>query len=142
MTPQEKARVLRPLIEKAAASLSDFDSLEAVELFPSWENGIAYAVKQRVRYRNKLYRCVQAHVALASWEPPVVPALWTEVSKPGEIPVWQQPMGAHSAYMVGDLVYYPDAQGAVYRSLIDNNNWSPEVYPQGWEEISDASSML
>ena len=37
MTLTEKARLLRPFIEKAAAMLEDEDALEAVELFPSWQ---------------------------------------------------------------------------------------------------------
>lgn len=39
MRPQDKARALRPLIEKAAASLDDTDALEAPELFPAWAVG-------------------------------------------------------------------------------------------------------
>lgn len=44
---------------------------------------------------------------------------------------WRQPTGAHDAYMVGDRMLYTD--GKVYKSLIDNNVWSPDVYPAGWE---------
>ena len=34
MTYTERARALRPYIEKAAVSLTDEDALQAVELFP------------------------------------------------------------------------------------------------------------
>lgn len=133
MTPQEKARALRPLIEKAAVSLSDTDALEAVELFPAWVVGVAYEVDQRIRYGDKLYRVVQAHTSQADWTPDAVPALFTEVALPGEIPVWVQPTGTQDAYNTGDLVHYPDADGPVYKSVIDNNVWSPDAYPAGWE---------
>lgn len=135
MTPQEKARALRPLIEKAAVSLDDADALEAVELFKSWYSGIAYLADERVQYNGKLYRCVQAHTSQADWEPDRTPALWTEVAKPGEIPVWKQPTGAQDAYMTGDKVWYPEKDTTVYVSLIDNNTWSPEAYPAGWEVV-------
>lgn len=135
MTPQEKARQLRPLIEKAAVSLDDADALEAVELFKSWYSGIAYLADERVRYNGKLYRCVQSHTSQADWEPDRTPALWTEVAKPGEIPVWKQPTGAQDAYMAGDKVWYPEKDTTVYVSLIDNNTWSPEAYPAGWEAV-------
>lgn len=135
MISRAKAHALRALIEKAAVSLSDEDALEAVELFPLWAAGVAYAVDARIRYEDKLYRCVQAHTSQDGWEPPAVPALWTEVAKPGEIPVWKQPTGAQDAYNTGDLVHYPDADGPVYRSNIDNNVWSPADYPQGWEMV-------
>jgi len=133
MTPQEKARALRPMIEKAAVSLDDSDALEAVELFKAWHSGIAYLADERVQYNGKLYRCVQAHTSQADWEPDRTPALWTEVAKPGEIPVWKQPTGAQDAYMTGDKVHYPDADGPVYVSIVDNNTWAPDVY--GWEVI-------
>lgn len=45
---------------------------------------------------------------------------------------WKQPTGAHDAYMRGDKMVYTD--GKVYKSLIDNNVWSPDVYPNGWAE--------
>jgi len=137
MTPQEKARALRPLIEKAAASLDDTDALEGIELFPAWEVAEDYAVSDRVRYDGKLYKCVQAHTSQADWTPDAVPALFTEVALPGEIPVWVQPTGAQDAYNTGDLVHYPDADGPVYRSLIDANIWSPEAYPDGWEVVEE-----
>lgn len=128
---RKQAYALRALIEKAAVSLPDEDALEAVELFPLWGAGIEYATDVRVRYEDKLYRCVQAHTSQSGWEPPAIPALWTEVAKPGEIPVWKQPTGAQDAYMTGDKVHYPTADDAVYVSTVDNNVWSPDTY--GWE---------
>lgn len=135
MTPQEKARALRPLIEKAAASLDDTDALDGVELFKSWAVGVEYAADERVRYGDKLYRCVQAHTSQADWTPDATPALWTEVALPGEIPVWKQPTGAQDAYVKGDKVHYPDADGPVYRSTMDGNVWAPEAYHAAWEVV-------
>ena len=135
MTHQERARALRPYIVKASASLPDEDALEAVELFPAWTAGTAYEQGRRIRWGEKLYRCEQAHTAQPGWEPDKTPALWTEVAKPGEIPVWRQPTGAQDAYMTGDKVHYPDAEGPVYLSLMDYNIYSPEAYPQGWRQL-------
>jgi hypothetical protein len=130
---REHAYKLRELLHKASASLTDEDALDGIELFPLWAAGIDYAADIRVRYEDKLYRCVQAHTSQAGWEPPAVPALWTEVAKPGEIPVWKQPTGAQDAYMTGDKVHYPDAAGDIYVSTVDNNVWEPGVY--GWEVV-------
>lgn len=30
----------------------------------------------------------------------------------------------------------PNADGPVYVSTIDNNVWSPDAYPQGWEVVT------
>ena len=133
MTPQEKARALRPLIEKAAVSLPDEDAVDAVELFPAWQTDKAYAADERIRYGDKLYRCVQAHTSQANWTPDATPALWTEIAKPGEIPVWKQPTGAQDAYQKGDRVWYPDRGTDIYVSTTDNNVWQPGVY--GWDKV-------
>lgn len=126
---------IREMIEKASASLPDADAIEAAELFPAWAVGVAYSVGERVQYDGKLYKVVQAHTSQADWTPPTVPALFTEVAKPGEIPVWKQPTGAQDAYNTGDKVWYPDANTTVYESVIDSNVWSPNDYPQGWKVV-------
>lgn len=132
----EKARRIRELIEKLSASLEDEEALEAVELFPEWMVGVAYAVNDRVRYHKKLYKVVQAHTSQGDWLPNETPALYTEVAAPGEIPVWKQPTGAQDAYNIGDKVYYPDKNGTIYECTIDNNVWSPDAYPDGWQAVS------
>ena len=133
MTPQERARALRPLLVKASASLDDADAMEAIELYDTWKPGINCEKGQRLQYNDKLYRCEQAHTSQEGWEPDKTPALWTEVAKPGEIPVWRQPTGAQDAYAKGDRVHYPDANGPVYESTVDANVWAPDVY--GWTLI-------
>lgn len=127
-----KARKLREVIEQASGSLPDEDALEAVELFPAWAANREYITDERVRWLDKLYRCVQTHVSQAGWSPDGTPALWTEVAKPGEIPVWRQPTGAQDAYRLGDKVHYPDEDGNVWVSTAENNVWEPGVY--GWEK--------
>lgn len=129
---REKAYALRALIEKAAVSLGEEDALSGVELFPAWKPDTAYAADERIRYDGKLYRVVQAHTSQTDWTPDLTPALWTEVARPGEIPVWKQPTGAQDAYNKGDRVRYPDADGNVWVSTVDSNVWEPGVY--GWEK--------
>jgi len=129
---REHAYKLRQMLHKASASLADDDALEAIELFPVWQPDTDYAVDVRVRYADHLYRCVQAHHSQTDWTPAATTALWTEVAKPGEIPVWKQPTGAQDAYMIGDKVHYPTANDPVYVSTVDNNVWEPGVY--GWEK--------
>jgi len=60
-------------------------------------------------------------------------SLWAKVLIPDEnhIPEWEQP-DSTNAYMKGDKIIFEDK---IYESLIDNNVWSPAVYPAGWKEI-------
>lgn len=133
MTRTEALR-WRRMIEAAAVHLPDEEAVDSAELFPAWASDAAYEAAVRVRYGGKLYRCEQAHTSQADWTPPETPALWTEVARPGEIPVWRQPTGAQDAYAKGDRVHYPDADGPVYESTIDANVYEPGVY--GWEVVS------
>lgn len=63
--------------------------------------------------------------------------VYVEVVKPSgstdpEIQEWKQPTGAQDAYKKGDRVMY---NGKKYESIIDNNVYAPDAYPQGWKEI-------
>lgn len=49
-----------------------------------------------------------------------------------EYPEYVAPSGAHDAYKIGDKITY---KGKKYICKIDKCVWSPEIYPQGWEEV-------
>ena len=130
MTYTERARALRPYIEKAVISLTDEDALQAVELFPQWVVGHTYVVGERLQYNGVLYRVVQAHTSQADWTPDITPAMFVVVSL-DEWPEFVQPTGVHDAYNKGDKVTF---EGKHYISLIDGNVYSPTAYPAGWQE--------
>lgn len=135
MTLIELAQKLRPYIEKAAISLSDEDALEAIELFPHWNpEADRYEQDTRVKYEDKLYKCLQTHIPQAAWTPTAAPSLWAKVliPDPNVIPEWEQP-DSTNPYMKGDKVLF---NGIVYESAIDNNIWSPTAYPAGWIELN------
>ena len=133
MTLKELAQKLRPYIEKAAISLTDEDALEAVNLFHSWREDEQYTVDDRVNFEGILYKCLQAHTSQADWTPAAAPSLWAKVLIPDAniIPEWEQP-DSTNAYMRGDKIIF---EGVIYESLIDNNIWSPAVYPAGWQQV-------
>ena len=132
MTLLELAYKLRPYIEKAAASLSDEDALEAVNLFPAWDSTSEYTKDARVLYEGVLYKCLQAHTSQANWTPTNSPSLWAKVLIPDAnvIPEWEQP-DSTNPYMKGDKVMF---EGQVYESNIDNNVWAPNIY--GWSLVN------
>ena len=122
-----EANAYRSKIEAAASAMTDENALTAVELFPVWAIGRAYAAGERVRHDDTLYKCVQAHTSQPDWTPDATPALWVVVSL-DEYPEWVQPTGAHDAYNTGDKVSY---NGKHYVCTIDANTYAPDVY--GWE---------
>lgn len=127
---RSKLYQLREIIEKASANLTDEDALTAVELFPTWESGKAYAQNDRVLYNGKLYKVNQSHTSQDDWSPDATPALFSEVAKPNEILPWKQPQGAHDAYNTGDKVTH---NGKTWVCVTDANVYEPGVY--GWDEV-------
>ena len=126
----QKARALRKLIERMATDLSDEEALDAQELFPKWTIK-EYAVDDRVRYEDTLYKCLQAHTSQTDWTPDVAVSLWVRVDDPSiEFPEWKQPVGATDAYAKGAKVSHKDKH---WVSDVDNNVWEPGVY--GWTEV-------
>lgn len=127
----ERARMLRPYIEKAAENLTDEDAMNAVELFPHWSgDGVSYFVDARVQYNSLLYKCLQTHNSQPTWSPTDAPSLWVRIDDPSEEwPEWRAPTGSHDAYSLG---YKVSHNGKHWISNVDNNVWEPGEY--GWTE--------
>ena len=138
MLRRDKAHRLRALIVQAAASLPDEEALDGVELFEAWRPGADYAAGDRVRYGGKLYRCEQAHTSQGGWEPDKTPALWTEVTLPGDGDTPDRPihysgnMALENGkyYTQGDVVYVctRDTGVPVYNDLAALVGLYVEVY--------------
>lgn len=136
MITKERAYELRPLIEQAAALLSDDVALGAVELFPRWDgDGHEYVKDSRVSYNGLLYKCLSdpSHVSQSTWNPADSPSLWVRVDNPAEEwPEWRQPTGATDGYEYGKKVSH---NGKHWISNYNGVNiWEPGVY--GWDEVS------
>ena len=123
---------MQNLLDEVTSILTDEQADQIPQAFSEWKAGIAYSIGQRVRYNDKLWRCVQAHTSQEGWEPSETPSLWTRTHQEGEIPEWTQPLGATDAYSAGDKVKYLDK---IWESTVDNNVWEPGVY--GWAEVTE-----
>ena len=133
-----RARILRAQIETMAQSLDDETAETVPELFPEWNpNSCSYVIGDRVKRNGLLYKVLQPHTSQAGWTPEDAPPLFAQIL-PGQdgtaIGVWKQP-DSTNPYMTGDRTHYPTMADPIYESLIDNNVWSPEEYPQGWQLV-------
>lgn len=128
----DAALVLRGIMDRAGAMLTDTQALMVPGLFADWNEAATYAVGDRVRYSGELYRCLQAHTAQETWNPADAPSLWAKVltSETGEILPWVQP-DSTNPYAKGDKVTH---NGKTWESDVDNNVWEPGVY--GWKEAA------
>jgi hypothetical protein len=109
----EEARAFRAKIESAALHIPEEQALESIELFPKWEATKDYAVGDKVRYGDKIYKCYNAITANPTWTPDVVPAHWEVLAKPEEEGTLDNPIAAavgmryfkDKYYLEGDDIY-------------------------------------
>lgn len=121
------------MVEKG--DIDETTASENANMFISWSENVKYSINTLLQYNGSLYRVLQEHTSQSDWTPDKTPSLY-KVLGIGEngILEWSQPISSVDAYNIGDEVIY---NGVHYRSLIDNNVWSPEAYPQGWEVVED-----
>lgn len=137
----QAAEQFRKALQLFAQTLNDEQALEVATVYPAYQVGASYRANELLVYGSnavgdpQLYRVVQGHTSQADWLPSETPALYTPVGLNDEgYPVWSKPTGAHDAYNTGDIVDY---NGALYKSLMDGNVYSPEEYPAGWEAVAE-----
>lgn len=126
-------------IQIFAQTLTDEAALEIAAVYPSYEIGKAYAVRELFAYGTneagdpQLYRVVQSHISQEDWKPTETQSLYEPIGLNEEgFHLWSRPSGAHDAYNKGDIVDY---NNTLYKSLIDGNVYSPDEYTAGWEVL-------
>lgn len=140
MNRLQAAEQLRRALQLFTATLTEEQALEVPGVYPVWEAQKWYKTGDIFSYGTnhvgdpQLYKVAQDHTSQANWTPDATPALYTPFGLDDSgYSIWAQPSGAHDAYNTGDIVNY---NGTLYKSLIDGNVWSPDVYPAGWEVYS------
>ena len=138
---QKAMEMLNMNFNDQVQTLSDEMALEVPSVFPKWEVDVTYEVGFKLRHNDILFKVLQAHTSQEDWEPDKTPSLFAQVivgqvnpeTGEQEILEWVQP-DSTNPYMMGDKVSF---NGVSYESVIDNNVWSPEAYPQGWKVIEE-----
>lgn len=62
--------------------------------------------------------------------PDNAPTLWEDIAYKGGIRIIPEVITAGTAFAKGEQGWWGDV---LYESVIDNNVWTPEQYPAGWE---------
>lgn len=135
----ELRKALQLFLATMDADTQATDMMEVATMFPKYQVGKAYSVKEVFSYGvngvgdPQLYQVLHAHTSAAEWTPNTAPSLYKKIGvAESGYPEWVQPLGASDAYNTGDVVSY---NGTLYRSLIDGNVWSPDAYPNAWVKL-------
>ena len=81
--PLTMEEVVRLTIAKTINSITieDETALRMVEFYPEWATDTAYTAGYKVQRGGKLWRCKQAHTAIATWEPENAASLWEVINE-------------------------------------------------------------
>lgn len=124
-------KVIGPQVK--AGTLDSADLAEVAPLFsefPDLVAGIQVTIGDVYNLNGVLIEIVQSHTTQQDWIDALTPSLYKRYHVDGAD--FRQPTGAHDVYKLGQIVTF---EGALWRSKIDNNGYSPTGYPAGWEQV-------
>lgn len=130
-----KAETLRKLIEQAVVNLPDKEASEGVELFPRLkEDGSLIPVGTRINW-NGIVKKAAVDLWDAEENSPVnAPTLWAELGYKNGIRIIPTTITVTTAFLENELGLWTD--GKIYKSLVNNNVYTPEQYAPNWELYS------
>ena len=129
----ERARMLRKNIIVSSASLEDKVASETPELFARLnQNGELIKVGIRINWNGVLKRAsVDLYDTLEN-NPDNAPTLWEDIEYKEGYRIIPQTITVGTAFSKDELGWW---ENTLYKSLLDNNVWTPEQYPSGWEIV-------
>ena len=125
--------MLRKNIIVSSASLEDKVASETPELFARLnQNGELIKVGTRINWNGVLTRAsVDLYDTLEN-NPDNAPTLWEDIEYKEGYRIIPQTITVGTAFSKDELGWWEDT---LYKSLLDNNVWTPEQYPSGWEIV-------
>ena len=128
----EEARAWRAQLEKALPAVPDKDASGCVDLYPTLkQSGSLIKAGTRINWGGWLK---QATVDLWDTEendPDHAPTLWVKINYKDGVRVIPDVISAAEAFALDELGWW---NGAIYKSLIAANVYTPEAYPAGREK--------
>lgn len=119
------------------SGMTDTEIIDEEEKIPQWSNDkdyTGYTAGFTVQDIGQVYGLIQPHNASYYTEqrPADLRALWSvkHTTNPYKAKEYVRPLGTSGMYMKGEC--YRDDEN-VYISVIDNNVYTYEEYPKGWQ---------
>jgi len=131
----EQAHRLRPVIEKAAESLSDYDASIAPALFPALkQDGRLVRTGTRINWRGTIKRAAVDLWDTADNDPDHAPTLWEDINYRNGYRIIPDVLTVGTAFALGERGWWDDI---LYESMLADNVFTPEQYRDGWKEVTD-----
>lgn len=128
----EKAMLLRKNILLSSQSLEDKEASVTPELFARLnENGELIKAGTRINWNGTLKRASVDLWDTKENNPDNAPTLWEDIAYKDGIRIIPEVITVGTAFSKDELGWWNDE---LYKSLLDNNVWTPEANPSGWSK--------
>lgn len=130
---EKEARAFRKLVEQGSVSLSDAQVSTAPDILPRMQyTGELIKSGTRIKWGDAIKRAAVDLWATEENDPDNAPTLWEDVLYRDGIRIIPAIITEGLSFALGEIGYWGDT---LYKSLIDANVWTPELYPAGWEKL-------
>lgn len=127
----EDARVWRAQLDKALPTVPDKDASGCVDLYPTLkQSGSLIKAGTRINWNGWLKQATVDLWDTEANDPNHAPNLWVKINYKDGVRVIPDVISAAEAFALDELGWW---NGAIYKSLIAANVYTPDAYPQGWE---------
>lgn len=130
-----KFKAIKSGIYESVKTMSDVAATMATELFPQLnQNGELIKSGTRINWNGKIKRATSDLWDTAENNPDNAPALWENIDYKQGYRIIPETITVGTAFYNGEYGWWEDT---LYQSVIDNNVWTPDAYPQGWIIIKE-----
>lgn len=136
MTRAEALRI-RSIVEQAAESLDDKTASTAPALLRRLkQDGKLVSAGTRINWGGTIKRAAVDLWDTAENTPDAAPALWENIDYRDGIRIIPETITAGTAFAFDEMGWWG---GALYRSKLAANVYTPEQYPDGWEDVNESA---
>lgn len=129
----ENARKLRKIIEQASESLTDAVASEAPELFGNLKyDGALIKAGTRINWNGVIKRAAVDLWDTEANNPSNAPTLWEDIAYKQGYRIIPETITAGTAFSKDEMGWWGDT---LYKSVLDNNVWTPVAHAAGWEAV-------
>ena len=132
---KEEAFAFRKQIEAACLNLDDKGASMSVDFYEDMTyDGELIPAGMRINHRGVLYKAAVDLWDLEENDPDHAPVLWEKIMYHEGVRVIPEVITVTTAFALDELGYW-EADGKIYRSLLNANVYTPAAYPAGWEVV-------
>ena len=138
---RQKAISLREKV--VAKEITDTELIDQEDFIPNWKQAdysntpIGTPVRDPMDDSGQVYKLWQQHDATNNpdWHPSVAVSLWdiAHTKNVSKAKAYVAPQGTRGLYQKDEVMIWTD--GKIYRSLVDNNAYTPNARTVGWEVV-------